>query len=164
MDAHHLAGAFAAVHWVSLIHSKKRHWEVFPVPFLFKCSFRFQIPCNQPCFLFALQAFDGKFALHGCGAVWLYFEVNQFHRAAGACIFCANAFVMLGYAPLRVGGPASVVSSIRTFYDVAIAGHFRLCFFTNMPPKNRSENVGISAASERVAPDQSAATLSLSQR
>ena len=121
------------------------------MPFLFKCSFRFQIPCNQPCLLFALQAFDGKFALHGCGAVWLCFEINQFHRAADACIFCANAFVMLGYAPLRVGGPASVVSSIRTFYDVAIAGHFRLCFFTNMPPKNRSENVGISAASERQA-------------
>jgi hypothetical protein len=92
------------------------------------------------------------------------FQIHQFDGAAGAGVFRANAFVMLGDPPFGVQRPACVEGPIGAFDDIAIAGHFPRFFFVNMLPKNLSERDGISDMSFFFKFDQSAARRSPSQR
>lgn len=66
-------------------------------------------------------------------------QINQLDWAAGAGIFCADAFVMLSHPPFGIGRPAGVEGSITALDDVAVTGHFLRGFLANKLPNILSD-------------------------
>ena len=78
---------------------------------------------NQPTFPISPYSLYRNLSFHRRLSIGLLFNIHQFHRPTRFSIFCPAALVVRGNAVFRVGGPAGVIRSIRTFDDVAIAGH-----------------------------------------
>jgi hypothetical protein len=75
--------------------------------------------------LFALvgELLELVFAPQGSGKVGLWFYIYQMNWTVDACVASAGSFVVLTFAPFRVGAPPGIKTAIFTFHDVAKERH-----------------------------------------